>query len=318
MSDINAAGVRPVILCNGFDKKPWPVSFAHSSASFAQSSTQDSLFSITLKRVSDRTRYAAPIIVAHIEHIFFILADLKRMDINDAIIFLEPEARHNSAAVIISALSEHLEDMLHLILPADHIMEQEEDFHNAVSHAAAAAGMTNFVLFGTPAANADSHHSYIVPGQNVQDGPLCKVGVFTERADETFARVLISQGGLWDSGMTLYDPRLLCEEAAMLAPGQFIQCQKALDHAQHERKCILLRAEDYADMENRSLGTLLLEHTQHCLVLPCHSKWLRAQASEFIEPANRNTNLHDSIAVKDSYILSEGVFITAFGWESAS
>lgn len=304
MDHVSVAGIRPIILCGNLHRRLW---------------SPDSPFLSTLQLVSDRTRYAAPVIVGHIEHTFLILADLHRLGIRDAIIFLEPDYRSTATSAIIAALSEHLEDMLHLVLPVGHTPQQEANFHRAVSDAANTVRTTNIALFGMPAASTDLGHGYIIPGEPLQDRPLCRVGVFTEQADATFARVLVSQGGLRNSGMALYDPRLLCEEAAIIAPVHYAQCQKALNNAQHERKCVLLRSEDYADMKSHGLGELVFQHTQHCLVLPCDFEWLRAALSEMpTERTERRSSLRHSTTVRDSYILAEGAHITAFGMETAS
>lgn len=269
MNKSKKAKIRPVILSGGFEQRLLPVAFDHCPRQFTRSADKESLFYSTLKRVSDRNIYAPPLIIGNIEHIFFILADLGRLEITDAKVFLEPLGRKTATAALIAALSEDQFDMLHLVLPSSHNITDEANFHDAVSKAAIEATFGNIVLFGITPEGPYTDYSYIVPGQNIENSPAKKIGVFTENPDETFARVLINQEALWHSEMFLYEPEVLCRAAMDVIPEHYRNCETAVENAQHERKCTLLRQEDYTAMESYSLDTLIIRQTKSAVVLPC-------------------------------------------------
>lgn len=322
MNNSKTVKIRPVILSGDYGRKLWPVSFDHCPKQFARLINNDSLFLSTLKRVSDRSSYAAPIIIGNIEHIFFILADLTRLDITDAIVFLEPLGRNTATAALIAALSEHTEDMLHLVLPSDHNITDEKKFHDSIIGGMEAAVSGNIVLFGLKPETPDTGYGYIVPGHDIENTAAKRISIFTEKPNETFARILINQGALWNSGMFFYDPKVLCEEAKALAPEHYNKCQTAVDNAQHERKCILLRTDDYTCMESHSLDILIMEHTKSGAVLPCSIGGGGAGSwSSIMNMADKDKN-NNAITghvitkdVKNSYIRSEGIMVAAIGVE---
>lgn len=312
--------IRPVILAGGFGKRSLPVSVENCPKQFAQLINEDSLFAATLRRVSDRDRYEPPIIIGNIEHMFFITASLGRLGIEDAIVMLEPTSRNTAAPALLAALHEEEEDVLHLLVPSDLNIENEETLHMAVAEGAAIAALEHIVLFGIKPTHADTGYGYIIPGKTIDGSPLQEISVFSEKPNETFARVLINQGALWNSGMFLYDPGLLRYEARQLAPEHFAKCNATLKNAKHDLKCITFADGDYAGMEKVSLDTLIMESTKRGAVLACElerndvgswdSLWRVAEKDE-----NDNTLIGPVAAenVSNSYIHFDGISVAATG-----
>lgn len=312
--------IRPVILAGGFGKRLWPVSSDNCPKQFAKFINGDSLFVSTLKRVSNRQLYEAPVIVGNIEHMFYITASLSRLGISDALVMLEPLSRNTAAAALVAALHESEENILHLLMPADHSIKDEDTLHAAVAQGIEVANADNIVLFGIKPTHAESGYGYIIPGKTIEGSALQEISVFTEKPNETFARVLINQGALWNSGILLYDPGLLRYEARTLAPQHLAKCQAAFKNAKHDLKCITFVDSDYADMEKHSLDTLILENTKRGVVLACDMEWNDVGSWNSLwrvaeKDANGNTLIGTVVAenVNNSYIHSDGVSIAAIG-----
>ncbi len=312
--------IRPVILAGGFGRRLWPVSSDNCPKQFAEIINGVSFFLSTLKRVADPNMYAAPIVLGNVEHTFYILAALNRLNITNATVILEPIGRNTATAAIIAALHETDPDAVHLVMPADHNIRDDEGFHNAVQQSVKAARSGHITLFGIQPEYNATGYGYIVPGKSLDGMALREISIFHEKPNETFAKVLINQGALWNSGIFLYHPDLLCEETRTLAPEYYEKCLAAAKNAKHDRKTILLGMDDYVNIESHSLDILIMENTKRGAVLPCsiewndigswHSIWKLAEKDE-----NGNAILGSVIAenVSNSYIRSEGISIAAVG-----
>lgn len=322
MTHADEVRVRPVILSGGFGKRLWPLSHESRPKQFVKLLNNESPFSLTLKRVMDRNVYKPPIIVGNVEHTFFIFESLNDLDIKDAIVLIEPMERNTATAAIIAALHEAEEDSLHLILPCDHHISDEPGFHNAIAQSASVAKEGNIVLFGIAPDKPETGYGYIMPGNFIDGSNVRRVSVFTEKPDETFARVLINQGALWNSGIFLYAPKVLLAEATLLAPEHYEKCQLALANVQQHRKCFMFEDEHYETMESQALDTLIMENTKQATVLACsigwndvgswHALWHMAEKDEDSNAFVGNVVVKD---VKNSYIRSDGPQVAALGME---
>ena len=94
--------IRPIILSGGVGSRLWPVSRARFPKQFADLYGDMCFFARSLELVADRTRFAAPFVVANKDHKFLILDMLSRLGIKDATILLEPMGRNTGAAAIAS------------------------------------------------------------------------------------------------------------------------------------------------------------------------------------------------------------------------
>jgi mannose-1-phosphate guanylyltransferase/mannose-6-phosphate isomerase len=284
------------------------------------------LFSATLARMSDRTRFTAPIIVGNSEHKFFILEALDQLKITDAVVLLEPMGRNTAAAAIVSALYglEKKSDALHLVMPSDHLIADEAAFRAAIDTAATQAEAGKLVLFGITPDFPETGYGYIMPGKNIAGGAVRLIDKFHEKPNHAKAEELIEKGALWNSGMFLYEPETLAREAETLAADHYEKCRAALFQAQHDAygRCIQLGQEAYSGMANHAFDTLIMEKTANGAVLPCSMGWndigsWQALWQVAVKDKNENVFSGPVIAkdVKNSYIRSEGPAIAVLGME---
>jgi mannose-1-phosphate guanylyltransferase / mannose-6-phosphate isomerase len=317
----SATMIRPVILSGGSGTRLWPVSRQQFPKQFAQLMDGMTLFEATLKRVANRGRYAAPIIVGNTEHKFFILEELARLNIEDATVLLEPLGRNTAAAALVAALHDEANtNTLHLVMPSDHIVTDEKAFDEAVTHAATAAIAEKIVLFGITPSRPETGYGHIIPGAEIAGGKVRVIQTFREKPDHDGAVTLMKQGALWNSGMFLYAPATLLSEAATLAPKHLTLCREALAGARPHGQCKELADSPYKTLENAPFDTLLMERTKKGGVLPCSMGWSDVGSWQALwemtdKPENNNVVV-GSVVTKDvtsSYIRSEGPVVAVMG-----
>ncbi len=311
--------VRPVILSGGSGTRLWPVSRQQFPKQFAHLMGDDTLFGATLKRVNDRTRYAAPVIIGNTEHKFFILDELTRLGITDATVLLEPLGRNTAAAAIVAAVAEDQQDVLHLVMPSDHIILNEKAFNDAVVAAAQVATTGKLVLFGITPDRPETGFGHIIPGKTIS-GAVRVIETFREKPDLENAVKLMKEGALWNSGMFLYAPSTLLTECETLAPQHVALCMEAFANSRANGQCKELSAESYKQIESKPFDTLIMERTKHGSVLPCSMGWSDVgswQALwEISGKADNDNALIGPVITKDvhsSYIRSEGPAVAVMG-----
>ena len=318
--------IRPVILSGGSGTRLWPISRRQHPKQFASLMGKESLFAATIMRVADRNQYEAPIVVGNSEHKFFILEALDALGITDATVLLEPLGRNTAAAAIVAALYdiEQKSDALHLVMPSDHLVADTDAFHRAIATAATQATQGKLVLFGITPDYPETGYGYIMPGKAMGSGPVQKIDRFHEKPDVVKAKGLLEKGALWNSGMFLYSPALLCTEADKLAQEHYEKCRAALFQAQRDSygRCIILGEDAYSRMESHPFDTLIMEQTDNGTVLPCTMGWNDIgswQALWKIADKDKAGNVLSGAVVikdvKDSYIRSEGPAVAVLGME---
>ncbi|WP_275899016.1 sugar phosphate nucleotidyltransferase, partial [Pseudomonas viridiflava] len=97
-------------------------------------------------------------------------------------------------------------DGLMLVLPADHVIEDQKALQRALALATVAAERGEMVLFGVPANKPETGYGYI---KSTADALLpegvSRVSQFVEKPDEKRANEFVEAGGYyWNSGMFLF------------------------------------------------------------------------------------------------------------------
>lgn len=145
----------------------------------------NSLFQITLGRVSDRETYTDPIIITHSDYRFLVAEQALEMDAQLAGVLLEPVARNTAmaiAAAAVYALKLFGPDAILHILPSDHDIGVGAGYDISVQLAANAARAGKLATFGIRPTFAETGYGYIKFGPPIADG-YNSVERFVEKPD---------------------------------------------------------------------------------------------------------------------------------------
>lgn len=314
--------IRPVILSGGSGTRLWPISRRCFPKQFANLVGEESLFIAALRATQDRMLFEAPLIVGNVDHKFLILDALQTLGIIDAKILLEPTGRNTGAAAIVAALSDEDGELLHLVMPSDHVITNKEAFLAAIHAAKSAAQDGKIVLFGIQPTHPEIGYGYIIPGENTLCSNVFFIKTFREKPDAHTASHLIAAGGLWNAGIFFYAPKTVIEEAKLFAPEYFVHCRTSLIEAHQDLGCTLLAKDPYEQIKSEPFDRLIMEKTQRGCVVPCSIGWSDAgswQALWQMKDGNSDGNVFSGPAiledVTNGYIHSNGPLVTVLGMQ---
>lgn len=266
----------PVILSGGSGSRLWPLSRKHYPKQFLALTGTDTLFQQTLKRLRF-DGMQAPVLVCNQEHRFIVQEQLKTQKLETQAILLEPFGRNTAPAVAIAAMKLLAEgrDELLLVLPADHVMENQAAFEAALQQARKAAENGEMVLFGIPASRPETGYGYIrsMPDDSLPRG-VVRVQSFVEKPDEARARAFVESGDyFWNSGMFLFRASRYLEELKKYDTDIYDTCLLALERSRIEGDTVNIDAATFACCPDNSIDYTVMEKTTRACVVPLNAGW---------------------------------------------
>ncbi|MCF5022061.1 NTP transferase domain-containing protein, partial [Pseudomonas lactis] len=152
----------PVILSGGSGSRLWPLSRKQFPKQFLALTGEHTLFQQTLERLVFEGM-DAPIVVCNKDHRFIVNEQLSARKLDCQRILMEPFGRNTAPAVALTAMmlvNEGRDDLM-LVLPADHVIDDQKALQRALALATVAAERGEMVLFGVPATRPETGYGYI-------------------------------------------------------------------------------------------------------------------------------------------------------------
>ncbi len=321
-----AAKIHPVILSGGSGTRLWPQSRTSYPKQFLKLVSDQSLLQETARRVSDASTFALPLMVCNEEHRFLVAEQLREIGIQPREIVLEPVARNTAPAVAAAAsiLSAEDEDALMLVLPSDHIIEDEVMFRRAVKTAAEAAAEGALVTFGIEPTHPETGYGYIAGGDRLGTYEGCfSVDSFVEKPDLPTAEGFVKDGGyLWNSGMFLLSVNAFLSECDAFEPDIRKGVEAAVKGAERDLDFLRLVSEPFEALPSKSIDHAVMIHTSKAAVVPTDMGWNDVGSWASLwgigdKDASGNVIKGDALAIdtKSSFVSSDGPLVTVLGVE---
>jgi mannose-1-phosphate guanylyltransferase/mannose-6-phosphate isomerase len=322
----------PILLSGGAGTRLWPVSREAHPKPFMQMADGQSLLQKTFVRAARLDGVDTIMTVTNREYFFKTRDDYDALGKDDPAhsktFLLEPLGRNTAPAVALSALwlSEQWgPDTVMLVLAADHLIEGDEAFGNAVRIAGELAAAGQLVTFGVTPTAPETGYGYIERGAATKIAGGYDVARFVEKPPlETAQRYVVSGRHFWNSGIFCFTAKTILTELKKHSPRIHEGAQacwtktKARKHA--DGTVIEIDQESFAGLPDLSIDYAVMEKSDRVSMVPAGFSWSDigswSAVSGLVRPdAAGNSVVGEAVLVdaENTFIRADGRMVAAVG-----
>jgi len=305
---------QPVILCGGSGSRLWPLSRELLPKQFIRLTNDRSLLQNTLRRLQHAPSARPAILVCNETHRFIAAEQVLQAGGGPVEFLLEPSPRNTAPAITAAALRAMRDgaDPILLVMPSDHVMEDDENLAVAFAAALTAADEGALVTFGIVPTAPLTGYGYIQAhgaDQSATDGVqpnALKVQKFVEKPDAARAAEFLASGDYyWNSGIFAFKASTFLAEMARHAPEILNQVRAAVAVGTGSDDAFSLAPEPFAACPNDSIDYAVMEHTASAVVIPLTTTWSDVGAWDAVwDIAAKSTDgnsVSGDVVLKDSH-----------------
>lgn len=314
--------IIPVIMAGGTGSRLWPLSRELYPKQFISLNNQYSMLQNTILRLKG-LYVEKPIVICNEAHRFLAAEQLLSIDALDRNIILEPVGKNTAPAIALAALSaakEYGNDSILLVLAADHVIDNNKAFLDAIKLAISHAENAELVTFGIIPSHPETGYGYVHRGNQLSDFAY-KVDKFVEKPDYSTACEYLKSGEFyWNSGMFMFKAGVYLKELEIYRSDIYEACNAAFSNTLFDLNFVRVDKGSFGLCPSESIDYAVIEKTNKAVVIPMDAGWsdVGSWTSLWdISDKNENNNVIKGdvfqIRSTNNYISSESLFIATVG-----
>jgi len=268
----------PVIISGGTGSRLWPVSRDSLPKPFIKLPDGGTLLQKTLQRAAALDCVERVLTVTNKDY-YFLTRDAYEAAgvpvVHDYL--LEPIARNTAPAIAAAALyaaKRHGDDTVLLVLPSDHLIENQASFAKAAAAATALAREGWLVTFGVEPVRPETGYGYIEGGTRIGQSDACQVVRFVEKPDLHTAQQYMDSGRFsWNSGMFCFSARHMLSALREHAPDVLAAVEKTVQDSHLDAAPVVLNETQFAQCPDISIDYAVMERADKTAVVNADFDW---------------------------------------------
>ncbi|MGB5488297.1 MAG: mannose-1-phosphate guanylyltransferase/mannose-6-phosphate isomerase, partial [Lysobacterales bacterium] len=269
----------PVILSGGAGTRLWPVSRRAHPKPFMELVDGETVAEKTLLRAK-AVAGDAPVITVTSRDYYFYTRDLYagiENNTGDERFLLEPMGRNTAPAIALAALC--VRDTVHedaslLVMPADHLIADIQNFEASVKEAFQLSNEGFLVTFGIYPTHAETGYGYIRQGEALTTKSGYRVAEFVEKPNEATAMKYLESGEYhWNSGMFCFRASTFLESLKRYAPDVYQAVNRVWEATDKSQSPIEFPAELFSECPSISVDYAVMERADNTAVVASDFGW---------------------------------------------
>jgi mannose-1-phosphate guanylyltransferase len=313
--------IYAVIMAGGIGSRFWPRSKKKCPKQLLKIFGDHTMIQDTVKRLNGLVENENIYIVTNKQQKAGILTQLSHLPLNN--IIEEPFGRNTAACIGLASIliQKKDPDAVILVLPADHIINNDKEFHNTLLNAANFANDSKgLVTIGIPPTKPETGYGYIQIDEKEVSDRVHKVLTFAEKPNYATAVRFIESGDFyWNSGMFIWRADVILEEIKNYMPDLhdgLIKIQDSIDSKKFQETLVNV----YGMLKKISIDYGIMEKSKKVHLIKGNFEWSDVGSWEAVyelspkdEDGNAKVGQVYTEHAHDSYIYSPDKFTAVIG-----
>ena len=262
--------IKPVILCGGGGRRLWPESKKNIAKQFIDFGGW-TLLQKTLQRIKSPI-FDYPIISTNLSYLKLVHKYLQKNKIKKYKIILEPFKKNTSAAILSSVLLEEvIFDQPVIFFPADHLIENTNQFNKSINLNKKYLSKDNIFIFGIKPNSPSSEYGYFLT-EKISNN-INKVVKFIEKPNTSYAKKIIKKKGCWNSGILLARKDSIINNFTKYQSKTLKLCIDAVHKSKVSNNVYYLEKKSFKKIRDESFDYAILEKSKNINAIKLNIPW---------------------------------------------
>lgn len=307
-----------IILAGGSGSRLWPLSRELYPKQLLNINAEKSLLQSTFERLNKFMPAKNIVSITNIKHTSNVKLQLEHLS-NEINILSEPLSKNTAPAIALATkfLQQKDKDPVILVVPSDHLIENNEKFIETVKKGEKLAEAGYIVTFGIEPNYPETGYGYInTINEPVLDG--FKVKEFVEKPDsETAQKYIDAKTYFWNSGIFMFKASTMINEIEKLSP-EIFTVMKEFNFSASER----IEYNLFDKMPSISIDYAIMEKSDKIALVKLESDWNDLGSWQSIyDVSKKDSNNNVMIGhvldenSKNSFVYSSSKLVATIGLE---
>ncbi|MCM3261593.1 mannose-1-phosphate guanylyltransferase [Paenibacillus lautus] len=266
-----------VLMAGGKGERFWPKSRTHLPKQFLNISGNKSMIQQSIERLERLVDISQVFVVTNGLYAELIKAQVPHLPHDNIII--EPVGRNTAPCIGLASIiiEERFPESTMIVLPSDHIIENEEGFIKILKAGIEVAqDDKSLVTLGIKPSYPETGYGYIESTQDksyINDLEVFKVNKFVEKPDMESAEKYLDSGNFyWNSGIFIWKTEVIRDYFKILMPEVHDILETMKSGFRYSNRNEIIQGE-FIKMPDQSIDYGIMEKVHDIFVIPCVFGW---------------------------------------------